>query len=97
MAPEPQSLVQPLVYTVDEAARALTVCPRTIRNLVRCGELVGRKIGSRLVIPRASAENFLRRDHPTGKDRAARRKAKRGRRPSAAPPTVRSERPSRSL
>jgi excisionase family DNA binding protein len=61
----PSSVITPLVYTIFEAAVALTVCPRTIRNLIRSGQLVHRKIGARTVIPRTSLESFLRRDHKT--------------------------------
>lgn len=55
-----------LVYTIAEAAEMLKVCRRTIHNLLRSGELVRRKIGTRTVIPRISIECFVRRDHSTG-------------------------------
>jgi excisionase family DNA binding protein len=56
---------QPLVYTVEETAALLKVSRRTVNNLLRRGELVRRKIGSRTIIPRTSIEAFLRRDHAT--------------------------------
>ena len=57
--------LEPLVYTIDETAFLLKVSPRTIRNLLRRGELVRRKVGARTVIPKTSVEGFVRRDHPT--------------------------------
>jgi hypothetical protein len=60
------SNVTPLAYNKEEAATALSVSPRTIRNLLRGGQLVRRKIGARTVIPVSSVEAFLRKDHATG-------------------------------
>ncbi len=60
--------VVPLVYSIDETALALRVSSRTIRNLLRAGQLVRRKIGSCTVIPVTSVEAFLRRDHATGEE-----------------------------
>jgi excisionase family DNA binding protein len=62
------STVVPLAYSVEEVAVALRVSPRTIRNLLREGQLVRRKIGARTVIPVSSVESFLRRDHATGQE-----------------------------
>ena len=65
----------PLLLSVFQAAALLNVCPKTVRNLVACGELVGRRIGDRLLIPRTSIETFIKRDHVTrkGKDDEAKK------------------------
>lgn len=58
----------PLLLSILQTAALLGVCPKTIRNLIQAGELPRRRIGSRLLVPRASVENFMKRDHPTKKD-----------------------------
>ena len=63
-----------LVYRLDEVAGLLKVSQRTIYNLVRHGDLVGRRIGSRVVVPRTSVEAFLRKDHATGEEGKRRRR-----------------------
>lgn len=75
----PSNALVPLAYTVDEVATALRVSPRTIRNLLREGELVRRKVGSRTIIPRTSVEAFLRKDHATGEGKRKVRRKKHGR------------------
>ena len=52
-----------LAVDIPEAARVLSVCKRTITNLIATKELPSRKIGRRRVIPMAALESFLRRDH----------------------------------
>ena len=52
-----------LAVGIAEAARRLSVCERTITNLIATKELPSRKIGRRRVIPVAALESFLRRDH----------------------------------
>ena len=52
-----------LAVGIGEAARRLGVSPRTVTNLVRSKQIGSRKIGRRRVIPVASLEQFLRRDH----------------------------------
>ena len=47
------------------AARLLSVSPRTIDNLIAGRELVVRRVGRRVLIPRQSLEQFARRDHMT--------------------------------
>src|SRR5258708_39598472 len=54
----------PLVYTIPEVAILLKVSERMVGTLLRSGQLVRRKIGSRTLVPRSSIEAFLRRDHP---------------------------------
>jgi excisionase family DNA binding protein len=48
-----------------DAASALGVSLRTVDYLLASGELRGRRIGRRIVIPKATLEAFLRRDHAT--------------------------------
>ena len=55
-----------------DAALALGVSLRTIDYLLARGELRGRRIGRRIVIPKAMIETFLRHDHPTRTDGAKR-------------------------
>jgi excisionase family DNA binding protein len=54
-----------LAVNISEAARLLSVSPRTVAALVACKELPSRKIGRRRVIPIRALEEFLRRDHRT--------------------------------
>jgi len=54
-----------LAVDVREAARRLSVAPRTVTTLISRGELKSRKIGRRRVIPLRALEELLRRDHPT--------------------------------
>ena len=60
-----------LAVNVPEAARRLGVSPRTVATLVACNELPSRKIGRRRVIPIRALEEFLRRDHRTGNEKAS--------------------------
>ena len=48
-----------------EAARRLSVCEKTIHNLVRAKQLKSFRIGRRHVIRVADLESFVKRDHPT--------------------------------
>jgi excisionase family DNA binding protein len=54
-----------LAISIDEAARRLGVCRRTVINLLTAKELVSRRIGRRRVIPVTSLEALLRRDAKT--------------------------------
>jgi excisionase family DNA binding protein len=58
----------PLLLSIFQVAALLGVCPKTVRNLIAAGELPRRRIGSRLLVPRASVENFVKRDHQTHKE-----------------------------
>jgi excisionase family DNA binding protein len=62
---DPSWMPEPALWTDAQAARFLNVSERTIRNLVRAGQLVRRKIGKRSLIPRSSCLAFIKRDHPT--------------------------------
>lgn len=54
-----------ILLTKRDAAQALSVCVRTIENLIAIGELPSRTIGRRRLIPRSALEQFARRDHRT--------------------------------
>ena len=52
--------VTALLHSKLEAAAMLNVCPRTIDNLIAMKELPVRRIGRRVLIPRAALLNFAR-------------------------------------
>ncbi len=60
-----------LALSRKDAAAALGVSLRTIDYLLARGELRGRRIGRRIVIPKSALEALLRRDHRTGNERAS--------------------------
>lgn len=47
-------------FTIREAAASVGVSERSLRRAIAGGQLTGRKIGSRLVIPRTDLEEFVR-------------------------------------
>jgi excisionase family DNA binding protein len=53
-----------MAYKRSEAADALRVSLRTVDYLLAQGALRGRRIGRRVVIPRAEIDRLLRRDTP---------------------------------
>jgi len=53
-----------LVFSRREAADALRVSLRTLDYLLSKGKLRGRRIGRRVLIPRAEVEGLLRKDTP---------------------------------
>ena len=55
----------PLAVSIHEAARLLSVSPRSIQNYIQVRMLSARKIGRRTVIPMRALENFLRTDQPS--------------------------------
>jgi excisionase family DNA binding protein len=55
----------PLAVDTREAARLLSVSPRTIQNYIAAKLLPARKIGRRTVISARALENFLRTDQPS--------------------------------
>lgn len=60
-----QPAVEPLAVSVQEAARMIGVCPRSVQSYVAGKVLASRKIGRRRVIPVAALKEFLRRDQPS--------------------------------
>jgi excisionase family DNA binding protein len=55
---------QSIAFSRREAADALRVSLRTIDYLLAQGKMRGRRIGRRVVIPRAEVEKLLRHDTP---------------------------------
>jgi excisionase family DNA binding protein len=53
--------IEPLAYTVEEAAEACRVSTDTIFRLIARGELRKAKLGRRTLIPRADLEAMLER------------------------------------
>lgn len=66
--------IAPILVSKRTAAAALSVCLRTIDNLIAAKELPTRRIGSRRLIPHAAVVAFAKRDH-TGKPGRSKRKA----------------------
>lgn len=54
--------VEPLAYSINEAARALSVGRDKVYELIAKGELRAKKAGKRTLIPRSSIEAWLERD-----------------------------------
>jgi excisionase family DNA binding protein len=54
---------EPLLATVEQAARMLACSPRMIRYFVAHGDLVGRRVGGLLRIPVTSIRAFVKKDH----------------------------------
>jgi hypothetical protein len=61
----------PLAVDTREAARLLSVFPRSIQNYIRAKLLPARKIGRRTVIPMRALEAFLRSDQPSPVSKAS--------------------------
>jgi len=54
-----------LAVPIDEAARRLSLSPRTVATLVSERELRSVKVGRRRLIPLKALQDFLRHDHST--------------------------------
>jgi excisionase family DNA binding protein len=52
-----------ILYSRQEAAELLSLSLRSVVMLIDRGELPVRRIGRRVLVPRASLEAFARRDH----------------------------------
>jgi len=52
-----------LAVPVAEAARRLSLSPRTVASLIACHELSSIKVGRRRLVPLKALEHFLRRKH----------------------------------
>lgn len=57
-----------IAVNISEAARRLSVSPRTVASLVAQQKLRSRKIGRRRVIPVRALEEFLNRERVTRKN-----------------------------
>lgn len=55
----------PLLFTIPQAAKLLSLSERTVKRLLFRRELVSRKIGGATRIPRDSLLAFCRKDHQT--------------------------------
>jgi excisionase family DNA binding protein len=66
----------PIAMTKQEAAQMLGVSLRTIDRLIALKELHVRRLGRRVLIPRAALESLMHRDHPTQTLENARRKVR---------------------
>ena len=55
-----------MALDIREAARRLSLSPRTVAALVATGQLASRKVGRRRIIPVQALAQFLRRDHAIG-------------------------------
>jgi len=55
----------PLLLSVEQTSKLLNLSVRTVKRLLDRKELVRRKIGSSVRIPRSSIDAFLRKDHDT--------------------------------
>ena len=59
-----QTTAPPLLVTASEAARLLSLAPRTIYALVQSGQLPCVRIGKSVRIPRKAVEALARGEHP---------------------------------
>ncbi len=56
-------MAEPILVSKREAAKALSISPRTLDYLIASKEISVRRIGRRCLIPRRALEEFARRDH----------------------------------
>jgi len=55
-----QTMPEPLVYTVEEAAAVLKISTKSVRRLLARGFLTGSKALRKILIPRQQLEAFLK-------------------------------------
>ena len=48
-----------LLLDVDSTAEALSVCPLTVRSLIKSGKLCGVRVGKRVLVSRESVQAFI--------------------------------------
>jgi excisionase family DNA binding protein len=53
-------VTEPLVYSVVEAARALSTTEAAVRNMIQSKKLAALKVGRRVLIPHESVLDYLR-------------------------------------
>jgi excisionase family DNA binding protein len=51
--------IEPLVYSLSEAATALRVSENTLRKMIKSGELQASRIPDRVLIPRQNILNLV--------------------------------------
>jgi excisionase family DNA binding protein len=74
-----EALQAALMLSTFQASILLGLSEKTVCRLVVRGELIGRRVGRLLRIPRTSIDSFLKRDHLTGEEnRKADQKAPAG-------------------
>jgi excisionase family DNA binding protein len=56
--------IRPKVYTVTEFAYLFAISPRTVRELIRKGDIAALKIGRSYRIPRKVADEYIARVLP---------------------------------
>jgi excisionase family DNA binding protein len=63
--------VEPLLYSKTQAASVLNLSVRTLEGLLRRGQILHRKVGRRVLIPRQDVERFARMGSTTKGPRTA--------------------------
>jgi excisionase family DNA binding protein len=51
--------VTPLAYSLEEAAKQLSVSSQSVRRLIDRGELKARRVGTRVIVPKNELERWL--------------------------------------
>ena len=70
MANAYSALSEKILLSRRDAARALSISIRTLDYMIARGQLAARKVGSRVLIPRAALERFARgSETPKGAER----------------------------
>ena len=59
----PESERTPLLVSKRDAAALLSLCVRTVDNLIAMKKLPARRVGRRVLIPYTALVQFARRDH----------------------------------
>jgi excisionase family DNA binding protein len=49
----------PLAYSVEDAAKQLSVSSQSVRRLIDRGELKARRVGTRVIVPKNELERWL--------------------------------------
>jgi hypothetical protein len=54
-----------LLYPVPLGARVVGISPSLLWKFIGCGEVKTRRVGKRVLVPRAELEKFAAKDHET--------------------------------
>ncbi|WP_243028535.1 helix-turn-helix domain-containing protein [Thermus albus] len=57
----PQPLGHPVAYNIAQAARVLGIGERTLRYLIRAGQIRVARVGRRVLVPHSAIVEFLER------------------------------------
>ena len=81
-----------VAYSIQQFCAKTDLSRSTIERLILSGQIVGRKVGRKFLIPHTSLEAFLRRDHhvPTNEEVRALRAARRAKKSDSDKPSPRS-------